>query len=169
MSSCDFLVNCLRNLLRHAWCSCLQEARGNVAGEDGYTQGIHCLETGVHFCKLPLPSNPKCSELDLEQLKKQGGSKEWCSFSGRSPLSGSHCKLQRCLAEKRWPSVMRDAPLQHLHIASAQPEAPLFHWRKKPPQVMMVPPSTVPWRNRVVPVMLEAIRTVKVSFFLIRE
>lgn len=55
---------------------CFQEGRGNVApsGEAGFMEG-------VQGSKLPLPSDSKRSQLDLDQGNMQNGSKEGCYSS----------------------------------------------------------------------------------------
>lgn len=79
-------------------------------------------------------TSPKRSKLDLSQENIQAGLIGW----EKSPLSGGDCELQHCPVEnqvilhRRGPSVRRDAPC-NISTPTAQPEAPLFHWRKKHP------------------------------------
>ena len=55
MSSSTVFVDHFKNSFRRAWCDCFQEASGNVApsGEDGFTEGIHCLELISIFLNFP--------------------------------------------------------------------------------------------------------------------
>lgn len=109
-----------------------------------------------------------------------GGLKRGMLFSLEEVLW--HCDLQRCVVEttQSLPHTIAFGhdgcpPATSLHRrlpldASAPLEAPLFHWRKKPPPDHDVTPSTVPCRKHLrwdLPVMpvTKAIRTIEVAFF----
>lgn len=60
----------------------------------------------VHHSILPLPSFPKCSQLDLDHGTMQDGPKEWHYSARGSPLSGGHCELN-CWKTKSLPHILK--------------------------------------------------------------
>ena len=148
-------------------------------------EGHQLSGTDGHFYKLPLPSIPKCSLWDLNQGNMRDGPKEWCYSPWRSPWSSEHCELQRCPVDK--PSCYHtdegpqswgmpaatSARNQPPFDDPAPPEAPVFtEWKST--QIMMDPPplcrvENISGGSPCHASNVEAIWTVKVTFFLIRE
>lgn len=140
-----------RNLIRHAWCKGFQEASGNVApcGEDGFTK----VWTDIQFW---MPSIPKHSQWNLDRGNMQDVAKEWYS-PGRSPLSVVNYSIvllkDPVIATQMGVLSQQECLLQHVYIASrrfdatTQPEAPLFHWRKKRPRSWWRPLLCAAWKT----------------------
>ena len=154
MSSSTIIVDHFKNSFWHAWCKCFQKVSANVApsGEDGFTKGIHCLELKSIFVNYPCHPSPnvlnwikirgtrrmvqKSDVILLEKSLGQTGILNWSVVLLKNPVVTTQT---RALSHEGCPAATSPHS-QLLFDAPAQPGAPLFHWRKKHPQIMMAPP-----------------------------